>query len=72
MVFKFEVSIDGKDWQSIPEQIFYDSLYRHVTKITPLIKNLLESKVAVYGNTRYRILCLKKEIERSPTKNEKK
>jgi hypothetical protein len=61
MPFDFEVSIDGKDWETIPEQIFYDSLYRHANRITPLIKDMLATKVMVYGNIRYRIICVKKE-----------
>ena len=66
MKFKFEISIGGEAWEGIPEQIFYDSLYRHVNRITPLIKNMLNGHVAVYGNTRYKIIASPKD-EITPT-----
>ena len=59
MKFEFEISISGEDWQAIPEEIFYDSLYTHVNKITPLIRDMLNSKVVQYGYKRYRI-CFEK------------
>ena len=55
MKFIFEISISGNEWEVIPEQIFYDSLYRHVTKVTPLIKKMLAKEIIEYGNTRYKI-----------------
>ena len=70
MSFKFEISIRGEAWQVIPEQIFYDSLYRHANRLTPLIKNMLNGMVAVYGNTQYRIIATeheKKKDEITPT-----
>lgn len=59
-MFKFEISIDGGPWEEIPELIFYDSLYRHSSRVTPLIKQMLHGQEIVYGPARYRITCMKK------------
>jgi len=56
MKFNFEISISGGDWESYHEEIFYDSLYRYVNKMTPLIKDMLAGKEVQYGNKRYRIV----------------
>jgi len=53
--FKFEVSINGGAWQEIPEQVFYDSLYKYVNKVTPTIREMLSGKEVRFGNSAYRI-----------------
>jgi hypothetical protein len=61
MRYYFEISKDGGNWQSVPEQTFYDSLYRHAQRITPLVKEMLNSKEVACGNTRYRIIYFEEE-----------
>lgn len=56
--FAFLVSINNHPWQEIPEQIFYDSLYAHVRKVTPYIKEMLGGKEIRFGNTIYKIHAL--------------
>ena len=54
--FVFEVSIIGEEeWQEIPEQVFYDSLYKYETKLTPCITEMLSGKYLAFGTTLYRI-----------------
>lgn len=58
-MFTFKISVDG-NWVEIPEQIFYDSLYRHANKLTPLISRMLKDEVITFGGTRYRIDAVKR------------
>jgi hypothetical protein len=54
-MFKFEISIGGGSWEEIPEEVFYDSLYRFVNKVTPYIRDMLSGQIVSFGNRNYRI-----------------
>lgn len=58
--FKFWVSVDNGNWETVPEQIFYDSLYKYSNKLTPLIKDMLAGQMLAYANVRYRIEAVKR------------
>ena len=55
-MFKFEISISGGEWEEIPEEVFYDSLYRYVRKLTPHIKDMLSGTEITFGRNKYRII----------------
>ena len=60
-MFRFEISVSDNEWREIPEEIFYDSLYRYVRKITPHIKDMLNGEIISFGHKHYRIRCEKRD-----------
>jgi hypothetical protein len=53
--FKFEIAVNGDQFEEVHEQIFYDSLYRHVSKITPLIRKMLRGETIQFAGKYYKI-----------------
>ena len=53
--FKFYKSVSDDEFVEVTEEFFYIDLYRHVHKITPIVKKLLQGQTISFDNIKYKI-----------------
>lgn len=59
--YTFERKAPGdSNWVNMDEDVMITELYRYVSRVTPMIKQMLQGEIVVTGHGSYRI---KKEVQ---------